>query len=215
MDAREILGLFPALSGLSAEAREKIASTGVVRVLPEGSVIAEPGHDCRALPLIARGAIRIEAIGEDGRSALLYEVTAGETCVVTASCLLSGQTFPVRAVVSREATALMLPPREFSALFASEEAVRRIVVETLAARLAAVMGLVEAVLFARLDVRIARWLAGEKSVEATHEQISERFATARQVVSRILGAFQEQGWISQSRGRIEILDARALAAVGK
>lgn len=214
MTVKDALARFPALRDLSSSARERVERTSTVRRFDEGAVLSEPGGECRAFPLIAEGEIRIEALSEDGRSALLYEVTGGQTCIMTASCLLSGQRFPVRATVSRPTTAILVPPSEFATLFATEEAMRRLVVETLSARLAAVMALVDAVLFTRLDVRIARWLAERQVIEATHEDLATRFATARQVVSRTLGGFQERGWIVQSRGRIEITNADALRAWG-
>lgn len=210
MTVSEALACFPALQTLSARGRERIERHGVVRRFEPGTVLSEPGAECRSFPLIADGEVRVEALGEDGRSAVLYEVGGGQTCIMTASCLLSGQRFPVRATVSRSTTAVLLPPSDFAALFAGEEAMRRLVIETLSARLAAMMRLVDAILFTRLDVRVARWLAAEREVQATHEELASRFATARQVISRILGGFQTRGWIAQSRGRITVTDAKAL-----
>lgn len=44
----------------------------------------------------------------------------------------------------------------------------------------------------------------------THEQIAKYVGSAREVVSRMLKYFEEEGYVELSRGRIRVLDEDAL-----
>ena len=47
----------------------------------------------------------------------------------------------------------------------------------------------------------------------THEQIARYMGTAREVVSRLVKYFSQEGWIKTARGRVEIIDKKALTEV--
>jgi CRP/FNR family transcriptional regulator len=44
----------------------------------------------------------------------------------------------------------------------------------------------------------------------THDEIARDLGTAREVVSRMLKYFQNEGWIIQGRGKVSIKDYSAL-----
>ncbi len=74
--------------------------------------------------------------------------------------------------------------------------------------------IIDEVAFKRLDIRLAQKLvelAEEDGVlKSTHQQLASELGSAREVVSRQLQEFQRRGWISQSRGTIQILDKDSL-----
>lgn|GEM_PF-6769146 len=49
------------------------------------------------------------------------------------------------------------------------------------------------------------------AVTATHQDMAETIASAREVVSRTLKSFEKQGLVRVARGRLEILGRAALA----
>lgn len=215
MNAEAILALFPSLSALSRAARDAILRDGRVVVVPPGTVLQSRGGICAGLPLVATGEIQVRASREPTRSLLLYSVTRGQTCVLTAGCILSDdKPFAADAVATEKTTALVIPSETLRRLFGAEPALRELVFSTVAGRLGDLLEVVEDVAFARLDRRIAEWLVGADAVALTHEEIAERFGTARQVVSRLLGEWQRRGWIRQERGKIEVADGAALGNLG-
>ena len=70
------------------------------------------------------------------------------------------------------------------------------------------MWAMEQILFMSFDKRLARYLFEQNSdtIKLTHEDIAKDVNSAREVVSRMLKYFQNEGIISLSRGSITILD---------
>ena len=69
------------------------------------------------------------------------------------------------------------------------------------------------------DKRLAGFLLEEISIEGnpclkvTHEKIANHMGTAREVVTRMLRYFQNEGWVKLTRGTIEITDKAGLEAL--
>jgi len=67
------------------------------------------------------------------------------------------------------------------------------------------------VAFQRLDQRLAARLLGHGAVlRVTHQHLADDLGTAREIVSRVLGQFGDEGLIRSGRQEIEILDAGRL-----
>ena len=83
------------------------------------------------------------------------------------------------------------------------------------------MWLMEQIIWKSFDKRLADFLIQESAIEntpllkITHEKIANHMGTAREVVTRMLRYFQNEGLVQLSRGTIEILDAHKLAHLGK
>jgi CRP/FNR family transcriptional regulator len=80
------------------------------------------------------------------------------------------------------------------------------------------MLLVSEVAFARMDQRLAKLLlthaASDSSdggnLHVTHQELAAELGTAREVVSRILRSFADQGLVTVSRGHVRLIDEQAL-----
>jgi CRP/FNR family transcriptional regulator len=88
----------------------------------------------------------------------------------------------------------------------------------MAGRVTGMMALVEEVAFQRLDCRLAAYLlqrgaAGDR-LNLTHEAVAADLGTAREVVSRLLKAFERQGAVQLSRGAITLQDRGVLEQLG-
>lgn len=96
--------------------------------------------------------------------------------------------------------------------------------ELFALRLAAekfseVMWAMEQILFLNLDARLAIFLldetakTGENTLQLTHEQIARYIGSAREVVTRMLQYFVDEGAVVLTRGRVTVLDKKYLQAI--
>ena len=84
-------------------------------------------------------------------------------------------------------------------------------VDLFSGRITDLMQLVTAVAFQKTDQRLAALLAGKASpVRATHQALADELGSVREIVSRLLKNFAEQGWVKLGREQIEVLDPNAL-----
>jgi len=61
-----------------------------------------------------------------------------------------------------------------------------------------------------LYLREARDRQGTPTLRLTQEQVALEVGTAREVVSRVLGEFADEGVVALSRGTIKLLDEKLL-----
>ena len=179
--------------------------------VPAGTLLFDAGNACQALPLIISGSIRVFKRAENGREISLYRVNPGELCIVTVSCLLGGDSYPATGVSETEVTALALPRPLFLALTESLPSFRQAVFHLFGERITGLMQLVEEIAFRKLDQRLAGLLAARAPLlRGSHQQLADELGSVREIVSRLLKQFEDQGWIRLGREKIEVLDADAL-----
>ncbi len=186
-----------------------------IRAIPAGVQIFAEGDECNAIAVLLSGTVRVFKIGETGREITLYRFDQGESCILTANCILGSHQFPAIAVVERDAEAIVIPASAFREWVNRYELWRDYVFDLLSRRLASVMAIVDDVAFRRMDARIADFLARRLSASAphmrmTHQQIAAELGTSREVVSRILEDFSAAGLIATGRGTITLLDHAGL-----
>lgn len=91
--------------------------------------------------------------------------------------------------------------------------------ELMASRFSEVMWLIEQVMFKSFDKRLAAFLLEESNIEnsdrleITHERIANHLGSAREVVTRMLKYFQNEGAVKLSRGAVEIADRKKLSEI--
>lgn len=213
--AAELRDLYPALSGLPESVLAVALARAEVVSVAAGTQLFGEGSICRQFPLVLAGSIRVAKVGE-GRELHLYRVTAGESCVLTSSCLVGGRDYPATGVVESDARLVVLPKAVFDELVASHPPFRQYVFGLFAERLTDLMALVEAVAFHKLDRRLAGALLGHgRVVEMTHQQLADAVGSVREIVTRVLRSFADQGLVKLGRGSIEVLDAAGLRGVAE
>jgi CRP/FNR family transcriptional regulator, anaerobic regulatory protein len=183
--------------------------------IPAGRDVFLEGQRVDAIPLLLSGVVRVYQIGLTGREVTLYRFRPGESCVLTANAILTGQSFPAVATVEDDAEAVMIPAAAFREWVAGHALWRSFFFDLVAHRLASVMAVVDDVAFRRMDQRVAALLLnrapGGGSVQITHQEIAAELGSAREVVSRVLEDFAARGLLIAARGRITINDPMALS----
>jgi len=209
----ELLALYPVFADIPAARFSSFAESVSPTLVPAGTVLFDEHAPCTGFPLILAGRIRVskQAPSTEGKTAgrelPLYRIEPGEICLLSMGCILSGTEFTARGVAESQISMVMLSPPLFDE-FTQFEPFRRFVFGQFSARLHELMVLVEAVAFQRLDQRLANALLGRgRMLHVTHQQLADELGTIREMVTRLLGRFEERGVVSLSREKIEILDA--------
>ena len=182
--------------------------------LPKGARIFQVGDPCSHFFYLLSGSVRVDFIAKNGKTIMLYRFGAAQTCVLTTSCLLSGEDYCAEANAETDITACALPLSDFDAQLNASSEFRRLVLTSFAQRIAAMMSKLEEVAFAPIDARLASRALEMQSqdchVLATHEQLAADLGTAREVVSRKLAEWENLGLIKRARGSFHILNVLAL-----
>jgi len=205
---------YPVLAGLPADSFAMLLGQARLLEVPAGTVMFDDHAACDAMPFLLDGVIRVSKVSACGREILLYRVHAGEACVLTSGCLIGRTPYAARGVVERDARLVAVPEPVFRRLVAGDESFRTYVFALFAARLGELMALVEAVAFQRLDQRLAALLLGRGRVlQVTHQSIADELGSVREIVTRLLHHFADDGLVRLSRERIEIVDPAGLRTV--
>lgn len=209
-----IAQVLPFLKNTDSQISRDFRQSAYYARIAAGKDVFVEGDSVQSIALILSGNVRVYKVGENGREITLYRFGLGESCILTANAIMNQQTFPAVALVESEAEAVMIPAAAFRDWIRRYEEWRNFLFDLLSQRLAAVMSIVDEVVFHRMDARIAALLLRKAEqgsvIQITHQEIAAELGTSREVVSRILEGFESAGLIGSARGQIEILDTREL-----
>ncbi len=174
-------------------------------------MVFDENQPCQGFPLLLSGSVRVIKAAANGRELHLYRVEPGESCILTSSCLLGHASYHARGVVEQDVGMVVLPPSAFKALLSAHGPFRDYIFSLFSERLTDLMQLVTAVAFQKLDQRLAALLVARASpLRTTHQALADELGSVREIVSRLLKNFAEQGWVQLGREQIEILNVPAL-----
>jgi CRP/FNR family transcriptional regulator len=206
-----LLQHYPALAGLPAAELEGLLANAMVMPLPGGTIVFDENQACQGFPMLLSGSIRVIKAAPSGRELQLYRVAPGESCILTSSCLLGHTRYTARGIAEQDLEMVLLPAQSFHALLEKHEAFRNYVFHLFSDRLTDLMELVSAVAFQKLDQRLAALLIAKPSpLRTTHQALADELGSAREIVSRLLKGFADQGWVKLAREQIEVTDNTAL-----
>ncbi|MCB1521737.1 MAG: Crp/Fnr family transcriptional regulator [Hyphomicrobiaceae bacterium] len=205
------------MPGLDGDARRLLMGRTEAVGAPDGTVLFQPGQACERLVLLTRGNVRVRMVSETGREIELYRVRPGETCVMSIACMMGERPYQAEGIADGNIQGIAISRGLFRELLAGSTAFRDSVIAVQTRRVFDLVGLVDELAFHRTESRLAARLlqrAGSSDqVEETHQELALDIGTAREVVSRRLKRFENQGLVALERGRVRILDRSGLSAI--
>lgn len=215
IDNLDWLELFPELQGLETSAKEVLKKYARIVEAPTGTIGYHEGMRCDAYVMRLEGKSRVYKMSAHGREILLYRVAAGETCVITTTCLLGNSDYPASTIVEEPIKDIIIPRNAFNQLMLDSGVFRKFVMTNYGALISDLIVLLDEVAFHNLDARLAKVLLDANAVQITrtHQQIADELGTAREVVSRQLKRLEQKGFVSLGRGQVEIINRSALEKI--
>jgi CRP/FNR family transcriptional regulator len=206
---KRVLEVFPFFSTLPQKTRDAVLSRAVTKKLDHKQVLVRDGGECSWLPFVLEGTLRLYKTSPTGREITLYRIQKGESCILSATCIMNGGSFPAVAEAEGATEILLVPSKLIAQNVEDNPDWRRYLFGLYAKRLEEVLTLVDEVAFHHMDARLAALLLRRASgspavVSTTHVQIADELGTSREVVTRILADFEADGLIETSRGRIRL-----------
>ena len=205
---QEVLPFFKTLS--SKEKREFSNRAEFLEGDPK-KVIVEAGVVCQKAYFVIEGSLRVYQLSEDGREMTLFRAQKGEACLFSLSCIMQEEALNTVTVVEKKAKLVGIPVNYFEKLMSSNIEFQRYFLRALLRRISILMTRTESITFLSIEERLAKYLWEDFSynnslaIQITHEKIAVEIGTAREVVSRTLKSFQEEGIITLSRGKITLV----------
>lgn len=207
--------IFPFWNEISESDREFICRNSFVMTYPKNMNIHD-GNECYGVIFIRSGSLRLYMMSEDGKDITLYRLHKGNMCMLSASCVLQTITFDVFIDSEENSECYVISDSAFAEVSARNPQIKIFALETAVSRFSDIMWVMQQILFMSMDKRLAIFLSDEAArtnsdtITLTHEQIARYIGSAREVVSRMLKYFVNEGIIEASRKDIKILDKKRL-----
>ena len=212
----EFQDYFPIWNKLNTAQQDRIMSSLTVRNVKKGTVIYSGSLDCTGLFLVKSGQLRAYILSDQGREITLYRLFDRDMCLFSASCMIHSMQFEMTIEAEKDTELWMIPAETYKSIMEESAPLANYTNELMASRFSEVMWLIEQILWKSLDKRVAEFLLEEAAIEdtsrlkITHEAIANHLGSHREVITRMLRYFQNEGMVKLSRGMITILDENKL-----
>lgn len=200
----------------SKEDQDMIESSLILRKVKKQTLIHQGDLDCTGLLVLKSGQLRAYSLSEEGKEITLYRLFERDVCLFSASCMMKSIQFELTIEAEKETEFWVIPFDTADYLMKKSVVFANYINEIMSSRFSEVMWLMEQIMWKSLDKRLAAFLVEESLLEETetlkitHEKIANHLGSQREVISRMLKYFQEEGLVQLSRGSIELLDYERL-----
>ena len=214
-DKLELLKTIPFWDNLSQNEKDSVIRGTYFTTYKAGEFIDSPYEKCIGMMLVVKGCIRISLLSEEGREVTLFRTHDNEVCMLSAACIIKQLTFEVQLSAEKDTLAMIIGAPVICALKDHNVYVERYALQRATEHFSNVMWSMQHLLFTSFDKRLAMFLVDEynksgEKLKMTHENIAKNLGTAREVVTRMLNRFADDGYITLQRGVINIIDADGL-----
>lgn len=207
--------IFPFWGDITEEDRKFICDNSSEALFKEGTTI----HDsscCSGVIYVRTGSLRVYIMSDDGKDITLYRLHPGDICMLSASCVLKTITFDVFVDAEEDSECFVISGPAFADVSEKYSAIKIFALETAVSRFSDVMWVMEQIHFMSMDKRLAIFLYEEitridtDTVRLTHALIAKYMGSAREVVTRMLRYFANEGIVELSRKGVKVIDKKRL-----
>ena len=215
----EFAEYLPVWNKLTQEQQDRIRGVIEFRKVKKGTVIHDSSAQCLGLIMVRSGQLRAYILSEDGREITIGRLFEYDVSLLSASCVMPDMQFNVMIEVEKDSEFWSIPACLFKNLADESLAVSNYSRSLLSSNFSELMWLMEQIMWKSMDKRLAAFLLEEAALEQsdclkiTHERIANHMGTAREVVTRMLRYFQNEGMVKLTRGAIEIADKQKMEAL--
>ena len=210
---------FPIWDKLTDQQRERIESVTEFQKVKRGTVLHDGSPECMGMLLVRSGQIRAYILSAEGREVTICRFFEMDSCLFTAACVMPNMQFDVFIEAEKDCELWVIPACLFQNLMDESLPVANYARGLITGHFSDLMWLMEQIMWKSFDKRLAAFLLEESNLEGsdslkiTHEKIAAHMGTAREVVTRMLRYFQSEGMVKLTRGTVDIVDRKRLAAL--
>lgn len=212
-----IANYLPIWDKLTLDQQQRITAVADRIKAAQGTLLHSNSEECLGLLLIRSGQLRAYILSDEGREITLYRLFEHDVCLLSTSCVMPDMQFDVMIEAEKDSELWSIPACLYKNLMDESLAVANYSNSLMSSHFSELMWLMEQIMWKSFDKRLAKFLLeecnleGTTSLKITHEKIANHMGTAREVVTRMLRYFQNEGMVRLTRGTVEILDEKRLA----
>lgn len=211
--------IFSFWNKLTDDQQQILSSEIYEKFFENGTTINNFNNNCKGIIAVKKGELRVFIVSKEGREITLYRVGQGDVCVLSASCLMDSIVFDILIEAIGDTEVYVIPSKQLSYIIDQNPQVGLYIYKNATEKFTKVMWTMQQLLFMKVDQRLADFIWNEtirqnsNIINVTHDEIAKQIGSAREVVSRIIKYFANEGILSLKRGQIELLDKNKLKKI--
>lgn len=205
----------PLFSKLSDESLSLLAKGCKFKIIQKGDVLFLQSDPSESAYVVCSGKISIILNSPDGREMVINEMRKGD--IFGELGILTNKSRSTSAIARSESELLDIPHKVFLRLIDDEPQLTRRILELTVSRLQNSSERESALVFMDAQARLAHLLLeldkqGEEAgyITVSQDELAQRTGLIRQTVAKALGKWRRKGWLITGRGKIVLLDHKAL-----
>ena len=201
---------------MTREQQNRILQVIEFKTIKKGTVVHDGSPDCLGMILIRSGQLRAYLLNEEGREVTICRFFEMDVCLFTAACVMPNMQFDIFIEAEKDTEIWIIPACLYKNLMDESLALSNYAHDLITNHFSELMWLMEQIMWKSLDKRVASFLLEECSIEdsnalrITHEAIANHLGSHREVITRMLRYFQNEGMVKLSRGSVEVTDSKKL-----
>lgn len=215
----DLLRRVPIFAALSPHQLDQLAHAVTKRRVKRGELIVEQGKKSHALFILLSGRARVVMMDRRSREVILDVLGAGD--YVGEISLIDGKSHTANVQAEMQCDMLVLGHAEFNRCLTENHAMANSVIKGLVQRLRKADEKISSLALMDVYGRVAQALvgfsedAGEQRLvirdKITRQDIAKMVGASREMVSRVMRDFEEQGFIKTNEdGTVELTERRAV-----
>lgn len=197
---------------------DKLLSNGQQKTFAAGSILMDSGQYIKNTMIILKGRVKVYRQDDEGQDYFLYFLEAGQACALSMICAIRHETSGLTAIADEETEVLIVSLNVMDDLMQHHRSWYQFVLQTYRQRFEEVLEALDQVAFKSMDERLVFYLKKQQQslksnlINHTHEEIARDLGSSRVVISRLLKALENKGYVKLHRNQIEIVKLNLLMA---
>ena len=186
-----------------------IAKSASLKKFKKGEILFYQGENCTEVFFLKSGRIKVfmqsETISQ--KEITLYELKTPEQCLVNTLSTIMKQETIASAKALEECEVWLVPREKIVWLIDNSKAYRDFKFELCGKRLHKLLEFIYSLQFSSLEQRILNWIyvQSKERIDITHETLAAFLGVSREAINKNLKSLEKLGYISLSRGYINVI----------
>ena len=175
--------------------------------VPKDNILFFQGDICDNILFLTSGKVRLYIQSDEADEITLYQLNAGEQCIVNTASTLSQTQAIGSALTVTDIEGYLLDVESVKKLSHSSDAYQSYLFSVYTLRMGDLAKLINDIKFKKLDERVLEWLKKQNTevIETTHETIANELGSTRVVISRVLKELEHKQKVKLTRGAIKLM----------